>query len=276
MLAAKKGDAAKVEKLLNEGTDVKGINGSRALVLAVQANHLEIAQKLLEHGADPNVSVRITYFSNTEGKPNTQGRVDGILLLRQAIRDNKVRTVNLLLNAGANPNLQDSNTDSMLQEALLNNTYISFLNAYNETVQPIKFPIIGQERVEIVLAMITKGVNVEQRDRSGRTVLMLAAGQGQTEIVRQLLNKGAKVNAVTIYGDTPLMYAAARGSLATVKVLIEKGANINAAMMTFKRLPGATYKTVKVPKTALVYAQESRSQEVVKYLLQSGAKTLPS
>lgn len=105
---------------------------------------------------------------------------------------------------------------------------------------------------------------------------MLAAGQGQTDIVRQMLNKGAKANAVTIYGETPLMYAAARGSLATVKVLIEKGANINAAMMTFKRLPGATYKTVKVLKTPLTYTQASRSQEVVKYVVQSGEKNSPS
>lgn len=270
--AVKQGDVVKVQTLLNEGNDVQGIIGSRALALAVITKNTEIVQKLLRHGADPNVSTEIL-DSDTAVKPNTEGKVEGILLLREAIRKNQVDMVNLLLDAGANPNLQDTNSDSILQEALLNNTYIKFLNPADETVQAENFPIIGQEKVQIILAMIAKGVTAEQRDHNGRTVLMLAAGQGQTEIVKQLLSKGAKVNAVNAYGATPLMYAAVRGKLETVKVLVEQGANINDTMTTYKYILKPSFKSIKVPKTVLTYAQESGSQDVVNYLVQRGATT---
>jgi ankyrin repeat protein len=59
--------------------------------------------------------------------------------------------------------------------------------------------------------------------------------------------------------ETPLMYAAAAGQLEIVKRLIGKGANISAM-------------TTYVDKTALHFAAENGHEEVVAYLLQSGAQ----
>ena len=63
--AARKGDAAAVKKLLDEGVDVnsKFRYGATALSYACDRGHLEVVRVLLERGADPNV--KDTFYGAT-------------------------------------------------------------------------------------------------------------------------------------------------------------------------------------------------------------------
>lgn len=56
-------------------------------------------------------------------------------------------------------------------------------------------------------ALLDSGVDVNSRDRGGRTALHLAAKQGQVELARYLLSRGADVNARDALGRTSLMLA---------------------------------------------------------------------
>jgi uncharacterized protein len=54
-----------------------------------------------------------------------------------------------------------------------------------------------------------------------------AVRRGDTEVVRDLLSRGLDLNARDRYGQTGVMLAAHGGHLATVHLLIEQGADLN-------------------------------------------------
>lgn len=86
------------------------------------------------------------------------------------------------------------------------------------------------------------------------TALMYLAILGETKRAQDLIRRGAQVNRL---GWTPLQYAASKGHLDTVRMLIANKALVNAPA------PDGT--------TALMMAAYAGSEDVVRYLLKSGA-----
>lgn len=88
--------------------------------------------------------------------------------------------------------------------------------------------------LEQVRILVKMGVDVNAKDKDGRTALMGASLWGHLEVVKYLIANGANANVSDNYGNTALMNAAsgvhfARGGhLEIVKYLIAKGADINA------------------------------------------------
>ena len=66
-------------------------------------------------------------------------------------------------------------------------------------------------------------------NRSGMTLLHLAAAMNNREMAGFLINRGASLEAATTSGFTPLHWAAARDAVETVRLLIELGADIHTA-----------------------------------------------
>ena len=58
-----------------------------------------------------------------------------------------------------------------------------------------------------------RGADVEARDASGCTPLLIAAQYGQVEVVAYLLKNGANIHAVDTSRDTALHWAAYKGSI---------------------------------------------------------------
>ncbi|WP_420585590.1 ankyrin repeat domain-containing protein [Ruegeria sp.] len=85
--AARDGDLAKVESLLNEGTDVNVKTVATPLYFAAQRGHLDVVELLVSRGADVNI---VTDFGTA---------------LQIAARGNKIEIVELLLKNGADPNI---------------------------------------------------------------------------------------------------------------------------------------------------------------------------
>lgn len=67
-----------------------------------------------------------------------------------------------------------------------------------------------------------EGVNINQRDYTGRTLLHLAVISSTPEIVQCLIDCGARIVARLVDGKTALHLAAIRGSLPMVKSLLLK------------------------------------------------------
>ena len=115
----------------------------------------------------------------------------------------------------------------------------------------------GKVSSQFICANSTK----EDRDRDYHFALQSAAQEGQTEAVELLLNHGADVNATDGFGRTALWHAALGGEADTVRLLIARGANVNPRK-------GNNLSDTTPLKEAL----ESDNQEVIKILLENGAK----
>jgi uncharacterized protein len=112
-------------------------------------------------------------------------------------------------------------------------------------------------RPEQVNTLLTKGGEVNARDKNGQTALMAAAGMGHREIVKLLIDKGADVNATDENGRTVLMDAAMAGKLQIVEFSNDKGLDVNAK-------PEGV-------ETALMAAEWGGNLAVVRLLIDKGA-----
>jgi hypothetical protein len=117
---------------------------------------------------------------------------------------------------------------------------------------------VGPEPADTVQAMLDRGAEVNARDNDGRTALMWAAQWGGIDIAKILLARGAEVNARSNGGVTALIIASGSSSLATVKLLLAQGADVNVQD--------------EDGTTALMGAARSENTDMVNLLLAQGAK----
>jgi len=78
--------------------------------------------------------------------------------------------------------------------------------------------------VSTLRPLLAEKINIDARDASGRTALMLAVLQGQKEAVNTLLAAGADPNAADASGTTPLQAALAGAHSAIAAALEQSGA----------------------------------------------------
>ena len=80
----------------------------------------------------------------------------------------------------------------------------------------------GDSNKEVVLALIEKGANVNDKDKSGKTPIIYAAENGHGEVVLALIEKGANINDKDNDGNTTLIRVADKGLGEVVKLLETK------------------------------------------------------
>jgi len=88
---------------------------------------------------------------------------------------------------------------------------------------------VGNGNREMVQVLLWAKADVNSRDKTGQTVLMLLGEQVTSELVWDLINAGAKVNARDNDGDTPLISVAEVNNVEALKVLLDAGAKVNLA-----------------------------------------------
>lgn len=95
------------------------------------------------------------------------------------------------------------------------------------------YKIIDKENLG-ALSMIDDIVNINFQDKNGYSYLHAAAQSGSIEIIKKLLSKGADIDIRDKFGKTPLMVAISeyhpeyRNDRAIIDLLIENGADIEA------------------------------------------------
>lgn len=108
--------------------------------------------------------------------------------------------------------------------------------------------------------LITNGANLNQTDAWGKTALHIAVEIQNAEAVELLLNQDRiNVDAVEEDGLTPLMYASKKPNLKIIQMLLQHGCSIH---QTARSLYG---------RTAIHFAVEGSSLEVIKLLIENGA-----
>jgi len=85
----------------------------------------------------------------------------------------------------------------------------------------------GNGHVEVVRLLLGKNAKPNIQDEDGASPLLLAARKGHVEVVRLLLGKNAEPNVQEEYGLSPLLLGACGGHVEVVRLLLGKDANPN-------------------------------------------------
>lgn len=271
MIAADQGDLDTAQRAIANGADVnvRSLDGRTALDLAVKHDHRAIVQLLLNSAIEISAEDRRFLMHSAI----RQGNADlvrwclqhGITVetltphyypLRYAVWANQAEIVQLLLDAGADPNRGDDDAHPILLSALLNESE----GVGTSVISELNKSLISPERAAVAILLINAGADPNARSTmNSTTVLTAAAAKAPLDVVDLLIQKGANVNTPGAYNETPLMFAAARNDPAIIQRLLAAGANPNAVQV---RVNG---------KTALIYAVETNGIKGAIALLEGGA-----
>jgi uncharacterized protein len=277
LYAARDGCSECIEALIAAGADVNTPTpeGVTALMLALDNDHNDVAKLLLDRGANPGLW-------DWWGRTALYIAVDRRACARGSGRN--CETAGRQGGAAAGQNARVARRGS--SPAVSSMDIIKMLIAADVDLDP-----------QLNFHRPSRGGNsgrfIDPLLNTGCTPLLRATMAGDGEVVRALLDKGANPN-INDMGLTPFLVAAGVGAgniggtglaaetsaggpvnMELMELLLQHGADINAQVtgtrtysMRVTRAPSANE-----GKTALHVAAEEGKPDLVRYLLQKGAKT---
>lgn len=145
-----------------------------------------------------------------------------------------------LLAFGSLSACEEKPIDSPIQEMMQENDIIN---------------LVRKNDITAVKSALDRGVDVNVKDRKGRSLLLISTIGKQTEMAKLLISYKANVNLQDEQLDSPFLYAGASGQTELVNLFLENGARFDV----FNRYNG----------TALIPACERGHVETVKVLVKT-------
>jgi len=217
-LAASGGYVVIIRLLLNHGAEINSRTGSKLgispLMLAAMNGHAQAVLLLLDMGADINAQI--------ETNRNTA--------LTLACFQGRHEVVSLLVDRKANVEHRAKTGLTPLMEAASGGYAEVGRVLLDKNADPNAAPVPSSRDTALTIAadkghfrfcdlILTRGAQVEVRNKKGNTSLWLACNGGHHEVVKLLVNKGADVNAADNRNVTPLMAAFRKGHIQVVRFL---------------------------------------------------------
>ena len=232
LFAVRAGQLDAVRALLDRGANANDTapNGASALVVAAVNAHWELAGRLLDAGADPNLAEA------------------GWTALHQVVR---TRTLNIGQFPHPVPTGRLSSLDFArrliaaggdLDARVTRPIDDGYRGPRFSQIDATAYVLAGKGADHEMLRLLADaGADLSLTNEHGTTALMAAAGVGMfyvnedsgtnedaLEAVKAALEHGADVNAADEKGDTPLHGGAWRGSNEIVQLLVDRGARLDA------------------------------------------------
>ena len=228
------------------------IGGETPLHLGSRAGHVDVAQLLIEHGAD--VVAQDEYGSTPLHQASKGGGVDLPRLLIQhgakAAAQNEhgwtplhmasswghVDLARLLIQHGADAGVKDEDGETPLHQAssgghvdlarLLIDHGADAAAQDEYGLTPLHQAYSGSH-VDLIRLLITHGADVTAQNE-GSTLLHQASSGGHVDLTRLLIEHGRDLATKNKCGFTPLYQASSRGDLELSRLFLERGADVAA------------------------------------------------
>lgn len=284
-------DLAKVKQLIveNRGISQPTVTGMPPLYLALHMNDMAIFQALITAGSDPNAGrprwnplvlaaqigsmdiVQQLLAANADVNRYEEGSY-GISPLYCAVLNRMEDMVTVLLEHGANPNLQ-SFVYNPLQTALMNDDTAIAQKLLNYGANPnvnnaVRHKLIKEGNLDILQSLITH----PQFQKNAITDIdfTIAAKKGYIEIIKLFLHEGIEFKKNPgPNDDSPLHAAIENGHYETVRFLLDYGVDVNS-----KNFFGQTSLMIAVSIACELPIHSSKYpkyMEIIRMLLEDGA-----
>ncbi|ORX78967.1 ankyrin, partial [Anaeromyces robustus] len=159
----------------------------------------------------------------------------GIYPIALACESGNIEQVRLLLNHGANPNVQSDGSTPLIQSCINNNSEVvklliehgadvNFVNS--EGLHPLLF-LVNESEKNVTKLFLSYGANPNIQDTEGNSALSMACARGNRRIVELLLQSpNINIDLPTKGNYTPLMAACNIQEYMIAVKLIEAGASL--------------------------------------------------
>jgi len=220
--AVEEGDLATVKSILKKNPKLLNTPNSEQLTplnLACLKGEAEVAQALLEMGADMNI-----------------GDPDDSRPIHCAAISGDTDTMDLLLEQGADINAKDNNGNAPLLHAAQRKKFpmVEYLveqgaevDTQNNWGMSALYYGARFNSKYCVSLLLDKGADIQIQNHELASPLHIAVACGHTKIVRMLVDYGADVNAREDDGEPPLCWARGANCVNSARVLVENGADVN-------------------------------------------------
>ncbi|GMF91910.1 unnamed protein product [Aspergillus oryzae] len=314
--AAETSSLARVLLLLRKGQDPdnKDSDGRTPLSWAAQSGNISIMNLLLEAGANPTLKgdcgrtpilwavkhSQVGAVRHLLGYGADHMDIDGRTPLSWAAQFGDNCLVNVLLDHGANLELQDNTGMSPLSWAVKNDQMSVISSLLKRGSNPNSSDIEGRTSLfwavlnrqeEAILLLLEQGANPNCKDESSQTPLSLAVRCEQEAAVVTLLKYGADPNMKDDNNASPLLWATTYSQQNLVRLLLANGADPDIpdihgqtpfmrAVVTaqqeiaealLQRGANPNTKVTAYGTTALHWAASRRDESLIRLLLEKGA-----
>ena len=196
----------------------------------LEERQMPVLHKIVLSLADADLETQLRLSTRAEVNAlDYQGRT---ALSWAAIRGDTA-SLNLLLKHGADPNVVAHNGDSPLHYAtrapdpgcvrplIDSGADVNAVNAWNVT--PLTYTTAFRDDVRYLEPLLENRVDVDHKDKHGRSGLMRAVLNNRPNLVKCLLQNGAKLSEADTWGSQPLMVAIERKFHAVAHIILENG-----------------------------------------------------
>ncbi len=180
-----------------------------------------------------------SHLNNTSSiSYHSSGMADvGMTLLMCASRNGYFKTTKKLLEMNADIEaINDGKTVIFYPVTFGHKNIVSLFIANNANIHAISMSdnestlmcAARKGETEIIELLLDNNLDIEARDKDGKTALIYAIESNQLEAVKLLISRGADIEARDNQGKTALMYAAENNRFDIMHELIKQGADIEA------------------------------------------------